>query len=911
MRLSFSWYLRALLTLQSAIPHLNHFCSIIPNSSLIPYSPIYDVDPPELPEGWHSFHNRSQATIPVYPGPFGSTVTLPRSLPPHLWVFSTERKYKTKISAHQHVALKAYLALYENGLLNEHLLPLTDDMKPQLDEEVKELLKDIDKRAGMAGVSCQMDPWAPMEEPSVWRSSELVIDGLPILLMFTLSRPMPLSKEDGPTLYRSDCDPLKVEWRPREDIVPTDDVLEQARHYTRRLFWSNGSLVEWDNTDFAHLFLPTVDLDKPVWDERRAWLTELNLQSGRLNANPLMANAAKFGSRFSYPTDLSLISGGPRSAKISSFLRWEFNPISPETEVQLRKTYVRHPDLEITSPLLIVRAMPRRSNFLIPTPPPSSTPSEKPEVLLIPGLSTVALLTKMDAEYASLLPSTIRFLSMAITAESLRENLLANTPLSTLSLDLLLTAITAPVSSEQRNYQRLETLGDTVLKFIVGVQLLAEYPGWHEGYLSRKKDHSVSNVRLAKEALSKGLFRWIIRDRLILRKWRPAYRSTLEVDIVVDESEPAPPEKSKNKQELSTKVLADVVEALIGASYLHGSFELGIECAQMFGLGVPWKTLPQRIDTMLARVRRSGYVPSQITNVEKMLNYEFKHKLLLVEALTHASYQQAVDTRSYERMEFLGDSVLDMVVTDLLYRAPGKKYSPGHIHLRKSAVVNQHFLAFICLRCALSIEAAIPRRGERGHFALADDTQQVYLWQCLLHSSLPILDDQNNTFARYKKGQADIEAALNSDSIFPWAALTRLQAPKFFSDLVESVIGAVYLDSGGDFDVVNRVLRVLGILQVLERIIADNVDVLHPVSRLSFWAHKLDKDIKYDFEKEKGKITCIISVDGEEEIRVGELYRGRASRDEVKFMAAEQAIKKLKLRTGTAILRKKKKKPTN
>jgi dsRNA-specific ribonuclease len=120
---------------------------------------------------------------------------------------------------------------------------------------------------------------------------------------------------------------------------------------------------------------------------------------------------------------------------------------------------------------------------------------------------------------------------------------------------------------------------------------------------------------------------------------------------------------------------------------------------------------------------------------------------------------------------------------------------------------------------------------------------------------------------------------------------------------VESVIGAVYLDSRGNFDVVRQLLWRLGILPVLERIINDNVDVLHPVSRLWMWASKNEKKIEHKFEKDKGKVTCVILVDGNEEMRVAERHTGRASQEEVKFTASEEVIKKLKLSSD---LRKKK-----
>lgn len=373
--------------------------------------------------------------------------------------------------------------------------------------------------------------------------------------------------------------------------------------------------------------------------------------------------------------------------------------------------------------------------------------------------------------------------------------------------------------------------------------------------------------------------------------------SDIEVDRTSTTTLPEKSQKGKaNQQQLSTKVLADVVESLIGAAYLHGGFDLAVDCGQMFGLGLPWQKLPVRIEAMLSTIQRPDGFPSQITDVERMLGYNFVHKLLLVEALTHASHQQDLHTMSYERMEFLGDSVLDMIVTDYLYRAPGKNYSPGHIHLRKSAVVNGHFLAFICLRCSLSVDASMPRPDIRNRITVVSQSQKVFLWQCLLHSSHRILDDQKFTFARYERAEANIEHILQNGSIFPWAALTRLQAPKFFSDVVESLLGAVYLDSGGNIDVVREVLRKLGILQVLERIVRDDVDVLHPVSRMSVWAAKQKKKIEYSYERSKGKIICSVLIDGEEVVKAEDLYRGKASQQEVRFLAAEMAIQALDAR---------------
>ena len=57
--------------------------------------------------------------------------------------------------------------------------------------------------------------------------------------------------------------------------------------------------------------------------------------------------------------------------------------------------------------------------------------------------------------------------------------------------------------------------------------------------------------------------------------------------------------------------------------------------------------------------------------IERKLNYTFRDKLLLVNALTHSSYaneNRGHSCESNERLEFLGDSVLGFVVADALYR---------------------------------------------------------------------------------------------------------------------------------------------------------------------------------------------------------------------------------------------------
>jgi ribonuclease-3 len=56
-------------------------------------------------------------------------------------------------------------------------------------------------------------------------------------------------------------------------------------------------------------------------------------------------------------------------------------------------------------------------------------------------------------------------------------------------------------------------------------------------------------------------------------------------------------------------------------------------------------------------------------SLEQALGYEFKDTKLIVEALTHRShFHEFGDSSSNERLEFLGDTVLDLVITEELMR---------------------------------------------------------------------------------------------------------------------------------------------------------------------------------------------------------------------------------------------------
>ena len=95
--------------------------------------------------------------------------------------------------------------------------------------------------------------------------------------------------------------------------------------------------------------------------------------------------------------------------------------------------------------------------------------------------------------------------------------------------------------------------------------------------------------------------------------------------------------------------------------------------------------------------------PTDLTPLEKSLDYDFKDASLLATALTHRSSlnEQGVK-ESNERLEFLGDAVLELIITNYLYQE--KPLEPeGFLTAARSAVVRTESLAEVARSINLGI----------------------------------------------------------------------------------------------------------------------------------------------------------------------------------------------------------------
>ncbi len=117
---------------------------------------------------------------------------------------------------------------------------------------------------------------------------------------------------------------------------------------------------------------------------------------------------------------------------------------------------------------------------------------------------------------------------------------------------LALTHRSATVDSVADSYERLEFFGDSVLGLVIAQYLYEQHPSWDQGMLSKAKSYVVQEAPLAERAAALGLGEF----------------------LVLNANEEATGGRTR------PSILADVLEALIGAIYL----ESGLEPARWFVL---------------------------------------------------------------------------------------------------------------------------------------------------------------------------------------------------------------------------------------------------------------------------------------------------------------------------------------
>jgi ribonuclease-3 len=127
---------------------------------------------------------------------------------------------------------------------------------------------------------------------------------------------------------------------------------------------------------------------------------------------------------------------------------------------------------------------------------------------------------------------------------------------------------------------------------------------------------------------------------------------------------------------------------------------------------------------------------SDYAKLEKCLGYQFKDKNLIVEALTHKSYKKPYNN---ERLEFLGDAVLNLIVGEYLYNKFPKS-NEGELSKIRASLVNEtgftKLARDINLGDYIYISVAEERNNGRKKASILSDAFEAIMGAIYLESGL-------------------------------------------------------------------------------------------------------------------------------------------------------------------------------
>ncbi|XP_055346103.1 endoribonuclease Dicer-like [Paramacrobiotus metropolitanus] len=353
-------------------------------------------------------------------------------------------------------------------------------------------------------------------------------------------------------------------------------------------------------------------------------------------------------------------------------------------------------------------------------------------------------------------------------------------------------SVTTACAGDCFNMERMETIGDAFLKMTTCLYLFMEYPKYHEGRLTEIKGIQVSNYNLYRLGKLKNLEKYIVNFNVMgdVRRYYlpPGF-------IPLDSSQ----EPERCTQSLRDKSLADVVEALIGMMLL----EVNAYYAQRFMEWMGLKAIHSRgtigsgqINKTFSSLRRTEDDPlfqelstlvAPFADFEKRIGYIFQDKSYLLQAFSHNSDFRNQLTDCYQRLEFLGDSILDYLVTRHIHEAD-QTLSPGKLTDVRMALVNNKTFAKLAVK---------------------------YGYHQYVRYQAPKMFQLISRFAEeVKKEDPDVEVLQASDVYADFEddeeevhtdIYEAAETPKVLGDIFESVAGAIFLDSGLSLDAVWKV----------------------------------------------------------------------------------------------------------
>lgn len=407
----------AQLDFDQAKSHLEHFCQKLTSKQYIDHRPYYI---PEIIEGFSDGVPRISAAV-----------HLPPSLPPEIRRVKSLRQWYSEKNAFKDAAFQAFKAVYKAGLVNDNIMPLVDD-----------ILAGIEKRSSMMEVNDLWKPWRKVAqlwgEPRERVQRELLLkNGDRVVARFEASLPCHFPR----------LSPFKIYWD--ADNTWTVETSEHSTDIAASAMKEDQSAAlidlahghRWSVEDSVHIL--------------HLWCTE-HIQF-RQHVGQRVAERDALDPDF-------LVRNKYRKPLL--FIEWLASKPSSELVKTIDKEAWDEPE---DVPWLALETWPRRRDLLHPIRGLPRSDERYPRALPV-SHCTLDTVDRSKVYIGSVIPAVTHMLEIYLTAEELCRTVLEGVNFSDISL--VITAISSRAAGEATDYERLEFLGDSVLKIMATLSVM-------------------------------------------------------------------------------------------------------------------------------------------------------------------------------------------------------------------------------------------------------------------------------------------------------------------------------------------------------------------------------------------------------------------------------------------------------
>jgi endoribonuclease Dicer len=608
---------RAVLTYHSAVGMLNHLCALIPRDRYTP----------------------ARTHAPRYTGDFEAVLQLPPSLPlppEHLVFVGPPRRSKRE--AKGAVAFAAVRRLHQLGVFDDYLLPVRGANDTELEDADGQRVPDVSDIPDPIRARVR-DPW--VMGPNLWMHV-VRLDGEPTSAIVTGTSLPPVSFVHAGSYVEMSG-----------GKVVAFDAPVQQREMMQAYTWSGIKwCITWRGTrpPLTCFLIPITQRLQPDWEalervQQRPWGTSDWTGISEADWQDILCmNSREHGRVLTLRRirhDLTPLSAPPPDSREAAAGYATYKDFFTYKWGRRGLPLVVPDD----GPLAEVSVVKRRSSGVYPLYPSDADLRSESSPESVTFLVPYSFLRRLEMTAGvwrvfHLLPRLLHRATDLYRVRRAKQEMC----LPPIPDDLLVEAYTLPHTGAGFSNQRLETLGDAVLKLLVVVNLLNKFRYRHEGQLDVMRRLGVANRTLLARAKAVGLENYLSCETMSMRAWRHVLSP--DVDPFSD-----PRSRRFAEREFARRCLQDCVEATLGAAFLGGGIPMALQAGSALGLSLggplPWTIRYSR--------KAVGTVTAALfQEVQAALHYEFFNGKFLVEANTHPSVDN-VSGSSYQRLEFVGD----------------------------------------------------------------------------------------------------------------------------------------------------------------------------------------------------------------------------------------------------------------